>query len=125
MKLLKKFSGRDIIIVKRGDYMATSKDFLDYILDNLSEVEGITSRQMMGEYIIYMNGRIAAYVCDNRLLIKPVASAVRLMPDAKYEPPYDGAKEMLLCEDTDNREFLKNLFETIYDELPQPKKKKK
>lgn len=122
---MKKFFQRDIIIVKRGDYMATSKDFLDYILDNLSEVEGITSRQMMGEYIIYMNGRIAAYVCDNRLLIKPVASAVRLMPDAKYEPPYDGAKEMLLCEDTDNREFLKNLFETIYDELPQPKKKKK
>lgn len=105
--------------------MATSKDFLDYILDNLSEVEGISYRQMMGEYIIYMNGRIAAYVCDNRLLIKPVASAVRLMSDARYEPPYDGAKEMLLCEDTDNREFLKNLFETIYDELTQPKKKKK
>lgn len=103
--------------------MATSKDFLDYILDNLSDVDGITCRQMMGEYIIYMNGRIAAYVCDNRLLIKPVPSAVRLMPEAVYEPPYDGAKEMLLCEDTDNREFLKMLFEAIYDELPEPKKK--
>lgn len=103
--------------------MATSKDFLDYILDNLSDVDGITCRQMMGEYIIYMNGRIAAYVCDNRLLIKPVPSAVRLMSQAVYEPPYDGAKEMLLCEDTDNREFLKTLFEAIYDELPEPKKK--
>ena len=103
--------------------MATSKDFLDYILDNLSDVDGISCRQMMGEYIIYMNGRIAAYVCDNRLLIKPVPSAVRLMSQAVYEPPYDGAKEMLLCEDTDNREFLKMLFEAIYDELPKPKKK--
>ena len=105
--------------------MATSKDFLDYILDNLSEVEGISYRQMMGEYIIYMNGRIAAYVCDNRLLIKPVASAVRLMPDAKYEPPYDGAKEMFLCEDTDNREFLTELFNAIEPELAMPKKKNK
>lgn len=122
---MKKFFQRDIIIVKRGDYMATSKDFLDYILDNLSEVEGISYRQMMGEYIIYMNGRIAAYVCDNRLLIKPVASAVRLMPDAKYEPPYDGAKEMFLCEDTDNREFLTELFNAIEPELAMPKKKNK
>ena len=122
---MKIFFQYDIIIAKRGDFMATSKDFLVYILDNLSEVEGITFRQMMGEYIIYMNDRIAAYVCDNRLLIKPVPSAVRLMPDAKYEPPYEGAKEMLLCEYTHNREFLKMLFESIYDELPQPKKKKK
>lgn len=105
--------------------MATSKDFLNYILDNLSEVEGITCRQMMGEYIIYMNGRIAAYVCDNRMLIKPVASAVRLLPGASYEPPYEGAKEMILCENTDDRGFLKMLFEAIYDELPEPKKKKK
>lgn len=104
--------------------MATSKDFLAYILDNLSGVEGITYRQMMGEYIIYMNGRIAAYVCDNRLLIKPVPSSVRLMPDAVYESPYKGAKEMLLCEDTEDREFLKTLFEAIYDELPEPKKRK-
>ena len=104
--------------------MATNKDFLVYILDNLSDIEGITCRQMMGEYIIYMNGRIAAYVCDNRLLIKPVPSAVKLMPDAAYEAPYEGAKEMLLCEETDNREFLKTLFEAIYDELPEPKKKK-
>lgn len=104
--------------------MATNKEFLVYILDNLSDIEGITCRQMMGEYIIYMNGRIAAYICDDRLLIKPVPSAVMLMPDAIYESPYEGAKEMLLCEETDNREFLKTLFEAIYDELPEPKKKK-
>ncbi len=123
-KILKKFFQCAIIIVIRSDFMATSKDFLAYILDNLSGVEGITYRQMMGEYIIYMNGRIAAYVCDNRLLIKPVPSSVRLMPDAVYESPYKGAKEMLLCEDTEDREFLKTLFEAIYDELPEPKKRK-
>lgn len=105
--------------------MATSKEFLTYILDSLSEVDGITSRQMMGEYIVYINGKIAAYVCDNRLLIKPVPLAVRLMPDARYEPPYEGAKEMLLCENTDDREFLTKLFAAIEPELPLPKSKKK
>lgn len=105
--------------------MATSKDFLDYILEQLSEIEGITHRTMMGEYIIYLNGRIAAYLCDNRLLIKPVPTAVEMMKGAPFEPPYEGAKEMLLCENTENREFLTKLFEAIYEELPEPKKKKK
>ena len=104
--------------------MATKKEYLDYILDVLSDVSGITYRQMMGEYIIYINEKIAAYVCDNRLLIKPVASAVRLMPDAVYEPPYEGAKDMLLCENTDNKDFLTELFNAIEPELAMPKKRK-
>ena len=104
--------------------MATKKEYLDYILDGLSDVSGITHRQMMGEYIIYINEKIAAYVCDNRLLIKPVASAVRLMPDAVYEPPYEGAKDMLLCENTDNKDFLTELFNAIEPELAMPKKRK-
>lgn len=104
--------------------MATKKEYLDYILDGLSDVSGITYRQMMGEYIIYINEKIAAYVCDNRLLIKPVASAVRLMPDAVYEPPYEGAKDMLLCENTDNKDFLTELFNAIEPELAMPKKRK-
>ena len=104
--------------------MATKKEYLDYILDGLSDVSGITYRQMMGEYIIYINEKIAAYVCDNRLLIKPVASAVRLMPDAVYEPPYEGAKDMLLCENTDNKDFLTELFSAIEPELAMPKKRK-
>ena len=104
--------------------MATKKEYLDYILDGLSDVSGITYRQMMGEYIIYINEKIAAYVCDNRLLIKPVASAVRLMPDAVYEPPYEGAKDMLLCESTDNKDFLTELFNAIEPELAMPKKRK-
>lgn len=105
--------------------MATSKEYLNFILEQLSLIDGISHRQMMGEYIIYLYGRIAAYLCDSRLLIKPVPSAVRLMPDAVYEPPYEGAKDMLLCENVDDKEFLKELFEAIYDELPKPKEKKK
>jgi len=77
---------------------------------------------MMGEYIIYYSGKIAAYLCDNRLLVKPVASAVKMLPDAKMEPPYDGAKEMLLVENVDDRDFLTELFKAMYDELPRKKK---
>ena len=104
--------------------MATSKEYLAFILDQLSDVDGITHRQMMGEYIIYVNGKIAAYLCDDRLLVKPVPSAVKLMPNATYEPPYEGAKDMLLVDNVDDRAFLKELFEAMYDELPNPKKKK-
>ena len=104
--------------------MATSKEYLAFILDQLSDVEGIAHRQMMGEYIVYMNGKIAAYLCDDRLLVKPVPSAVQLMPNATYEPPYDGAKDMLLVDNVDDRAFLKELFEAMYDDLPNPKKKK-
>ena len=103
--------------------MATNKEYLNFILDQLSELDGITHRQMMGEYIIYYHGKITAYLCDDRLLVKPVASAVKMMPQAKYEPPYDGAKEMLLVENVDDRVFLKELLEAMYPELPQPKKK--
>ena len=93
--------------------MATSKDYMDDILDQLSGVEGITHRKMMGEYILYIHGRIAAYVCDDRLLVKPVAAAKRLLPDAPMEAPYLGAKEMLLVEDTDDRVLMERLLQII------------
>ena len=105
--------------------MSTSKEYLSFVLEQLSDVEGITCRQMMGEYILYVHGKIAAYVCDDRLLVKPVESAVRLMPNAPFEPPYTGAKEMLLVENVDDRAFLKALFDTIYSELPAQKKRRK
>jgi len=79
---------------------------------------------MMGEYIVYYQGKIAAYVCDDRLLVKPAPSAIKMMPDAKLEPPYSGAKDLLLVENVDDRKFLEELFNAIYDELPIPKKKK-
>lgn len=103
--------------------MATSKEYLNFILDQLSGLSDITYKQMMGEYIIYYQGKIAAYVCDDRLLVKPVPSAIKMMPEAKFESPYDGAKDMLLVDNVDDKEFLTELFNAMYDEIPKPKKK--
>ena len=105
--------------------MATGKAYLEFILDQLSPIDGITCRSMMGEYIIYHHGKIAAYLCDDRLLVKILPSTLRLLPDAPKEPPYDGAKDMLLVENVDDRAFLKELFGAMYPELPEPKKTKK
>ena len=105
--------------------MASSKEYLDFILEQLSELEEITYRAMMGEYIIYYNGKIIGGIYDDRLLVKPVQAAINYMPNAKYELPYDGAKEMLLVDDVDNKDFLIGLFNLMYDELPVPKPKKK
>ncbi|MDO5346811.1 MAG: competence protein TfoX [Lachnospiraceae bacterium] len=104
--------------------MATSKEYLHFILDQLSGLTEITYRCAFGEYMIYYCGKVAAYLCDDRLLVKPVPSAVRMMPGARYEPPYEGAKEMLLVENVDDREFLAVLFTAMHPELPEPKKKR-
>lgn len=104
--------------------MASNKEYLDYILEQLSELDEITYRAMMGEYIIYYRGKIVGGIYDDRLLVKPVKSAFALMPDATFELPYEGAKEMLLVDDVDNRDFLADLFNAMYDELPLPKKKR-
>ena len=104
--------------------MASSREYLDFILEQLSELENISVGQMMGEYIIYYRGRIAGGIYDDRFLVKPVKAAVRMMPDAPMECPYKGAKEMLLVDDVDDREFLCKLLKEMYDELPVPKKRK-
>ena len=104
--------------------MASNKEYLDFILEQLSGLEGITFKQMMGEYILYLNGRIFGGIYDDRFLVKPTKSAVAMMPEADRELPYEGAKEMLLVDNVDNREFLEELLNAMYDELPAPKKKK-
>ena len=104
--------------------MASSKEYLDFILEQLFELEEITYRAMMGEYILYYRGKIVGGIYDDRLLVKPVKSAISLMSDATYELPYEGAKEMLLVDDVDNKDFLAQLFNAMYEELPNPKKKK-
>lgn len=104
--------------------MASSKEYLNFVMGQLSELEEITYRKMMGEYIIYFHGKIVGGIYDDRLLVKPVKSAVNFMPNAVYELPYEGAKEMLLVDEVDDRNFLTGLFNTMYDELPAPKKKK-
>ena len=105
--------------------MASSKEYLDFILGQLSELDGITYRAMMGEFIIYYNGKIVGGIYDDRLLVKPTKAAVSRIPAARYEVPYAGAKEMLLVDEVDNREFLTGLFNAMVAELPAPKPKKK
>ena len=104
--------------------MASSKGFLDFVLEQLSELDEITYKAMMGEFIIYYRKKIVGGIYDDRLLVKPVESAVALMPNTTYELPYEGAKEMLLVDDVDSKDFLTNLFVAMYEELPAPKKKK-
>lgn len=104
--------------------MPSKKDYLDFVLEQLSPLEGISYRAMMGEYIIYCKGKIIGGIYDNRLLIKPTASAKRLMPDAPMELPYEGAKEMLLVENVDDREFLCGMVTAVADELPAPKRRR-
>ncbi len=104
--------------------MASSKEYLNFIMDQLSELDDISCRAMMGEYIIYYRGKVIGGIYDNRFLVKPVKAASAMMPDADSELPYDGAKEMLLVDDVENKEFLKELLEAMYEELPAPKKKR-
>ena len=104
--------------------MASRKEYLEFILEQLSDLEDITYKAMMGEFILYYRGKIVGGIYDDRLLVKPVKAAVSYMPTATYELPYEGSKEMLLVENVDNREFLTGLFNAMYDELPAPKKKK-
>lgn len=103
--------------------MSSSKAYLDFILDQLSGLEEISYRAMMGEFILYYRGKIVGGIYDDRFLVKPVQSAIRLMPDAEYEVPYEGAKKMLLVDEVDDRTFLQDLFRAMYDELPAPKRK--
>ena len=105
--------------------MASSKEYLDFILDQLSGLDEISCRAMMGEYIVYYRGRIVGGIYDDRFLVKPTKSAVSMMPDADKELPYEGVKEMLLVDNVENREFLQELLNAMYEELPAPKKRKK
>ena len=104
--------------------MASSKEYMDFILDQLSEVENVSFRAMMGEYIIYCHGKVVGGIYDDRFLVKPTPSAAAKMPGAARELPYEGGKPMLLVDDVDDREFLRELFDAMYDELPAPKTKK-
>ena len=102
--------------------MASSKEYLNFIIDQLSGLNGMSYRAMMGEYILYYNGKIVGGIYDDRFLVKPVKAAVAMLPDAKKELPYEGGKEMLLVEDVDNRELLRDLLQAMYEELPAGKK---
>ena len=103
--------------------MASNKEYLAFILDQLSGLENVSYRAMMGEYILYCGGKVIGGIYDDRLLIKPTKSALAMVPDAVMELPYDGAKEMLLVEDVDDSEFLQKLVRSVAEDLPAPKKR--
>ena len=105
--------------------MASSKEYLHFILEQLSDLEDISYRSMMGEYILYYRGKIVGGIYDDRLLVKKTKAALELMPAAICNLPYQGAKEMLLVDEVDNKEFLTKLFEAMYDELPSPKPRRR
>ena len=104
--------------------MASSKEYLNFVLEQLSEADEVSHRAMMGEYILYCRGKVVGGIYDDRFLVKPVESARRLMPNASYELPYEGAKEMLLVDDIDDKAFLAELLDAIAEELPLPKRKR-
>ena len=105
--------------------MATSKEYLSYILEQLGEIGNISHRAMMGEYVLYYKDKVIGGIYDIRFLVIPVKSAVSLLPDAPMETPYEGAKDMLMIEDVENHALMAELMEAMYDELPAPKPKKK
>lgn len=103
--------------------MASSKEYLDYVLEQLSDLDGVTYRPMMGEYVVYYKGKVVGGIYDDRFLVKPTASAKAVVPDAPAELPYDGAKEMLLP-DIDDRDLMARLIPAVAADLPEPKKRK-
>lgn len=104
--------------------MPSTREYLDFVLEQVSDLDGIAYQKMMGEYILYYRGRIVGGIYDNRLLVKPVAPALALMPEAPYAVPYRGAKAMLLVQEIDEQDFLSRLFMAMYAALPAPKQKK-
>lgn len=104
--------------------MSSGKEYLNFILEQLSEAEDVSYRAMMGEYILYYKGKIIGGIYDDRFLVKTVKAAVDYMKDIEYAVPYEGAKEMLLVDNVDDRAYLKGLLEAMYHELPAPKRKK-
>lgn len=126
-KTIVAFSCDFLIILRfiRRNVMASSKEYLDFVLDQLSGLDEISSRAMMGEFIIYYRDKVVGGIYDNRFLVKPVESALSMMPKAELELPYEGGSKMLPVDDLENREFLHRLIESVYNELPDTKRRLK
>lgn len=104
--------------------MPSNRSYMEFISDQLSGLDGVAWRAMMGEYILYYRGKIVGGIYDDRFLVKPTNSAVSMMPEAMRELPYEGAKAMLLVDQVEDSAFLEALLKAMYDELPAPKKRK-
>lgn len=106
--------------------MATSKEFHDYIVENLRRVGEVSTRKMMGEYCVYYQGKMIGDICDNCLFLKPTESVLRLLPEADRAYPYEGSKTLMaVVEDVEDVELMSKVLNEMYKELPEPKKKSK
>ena len=103
--------------------MPSTKEYMNFVMDQLSELDGVSYRAMMGEYVIYYRGKVVAGVYDDRFLVKPTPGAAKILPNAPMEIPYPGGKPMIMVEDIENRELLHRLFDAICGDLPAPKRK--
>jgi len=104
--------------------MASTKEYLEFVLEQLRDLDDITYRPMMSEYILYYQGKVFGGIYDDRFLVKQTQASKMLMPEAPLELPYEGAKEMLLA-DIDDRDLLNKLVPAMAEELPEKKKRKK
>lgn len=105
--------------------MATTKEFHDYMMEQLSRIGDFSSRKMMGEYCVYYRGKLIGDLCDNTFLLKPTETVLRLMPDAQRDYPYEGAKTlMVVVDEIENTELLSAVITAMYEELPESKARK-
>ncbi len=107
--------------------MTSSKEFVEHVMEqlNMATGGGASSRAMMGEYVVYYRDKVIGGIYNDRFLIKPTESARALLPHAEYQIPYEGAKEMLLVNEVENRELMAELLQSMYPELPARKPRKK
>ena len=105
--------------------LASSREYLDFVLEQLSSLDDVSYRAMMGEYVLYYRGRVFGGIYDDRFLVKATKSARAMMPDAESELPYEGAKEMLLVDRVEDPDFLRDLLEAMVGDLPVPKPRKR
>ena len=103
--------------------MASSKDYLQFILDQLSDLPEISYRQMMWEYVLYYHQKIIGWIYDNRLLLKPTEQVKEIMNNMEMQVPYPWAKPMIYVDNIDNSDYLKKIIETTYQWLSSLKDK--
>ena len=104
--------------------MASDQDYVDYIRDQAAPVVVISYRKMFGEYALYLDGKVVALVCDNRLFVKPTAEGRALLGTVTEQVPYPrGKPHFLIADDIDDRELLQRLLMVTARALPMPRPK--
>ena len=104
--------------------MATSKDYIEFVCEQLEGIESVTCRKMFGEYMVYVNGKPLLLVCDNAVMVKKAPELAALMQDAPDAVPYEGAKPHYLL-DIENRELVCEAIAILEPITPLPRKRTK